>query len=363
MSMKKIIFTVTTDLTYDQRMKRICTSVSSAGYSVVLVGRKKKSSLPLNNLSYKQHRLNCIFEKGKLFYAEYNIRLFFHLLFNRFDIVCSIDLDTILPGYFASKIKNKPQVYDAHEYFTEMEEVVSRPFIKKCWQWIEKVTVPNIKYAYTVSDGYARLFKEKYGLDFTIVRNATVLKDLPEKNKDVSYILYQGSVNVGRGLEPLILAMKKINMPLYICGNGDVFNDLTEMVKQNNLESKVKFCGYVKPEQLIKYTANAYMGITFFTNNGLSNQYSLANRFFDYMHAGVPQIAMNYPEYSDFNKKYKIAELINKLSPDSIANAINKLIEDKDYYLQLHANSLEARKEFNWQNEEKKLLDLYNNIP
>jgi hypothetical protein len=138
MSMKKIIFTVTTDLTYDQRMKRICTSVSSAGYSVVLVGRKKKSSLPLNNLSYKQHRLNCIFEKGKLFYAEYNIRLFFHLLFNRFDIVCSIDLDTILPGYFASKIKNKPQVYDAHEYFTEMEEVVSRPFIKKCWQWIEK---------------------------------------------------------------------------------------------------------------------------------------------------------------------------------------------------------------------------------
>ena len=100
-----IIFTVTTDLTYDQRMIRICTSLANAGYTVLLVGRKMKTSLPLAAQPFLQKRINCIFEKGKLFYAEYNIRLFFYLLFKKMDCIGAIDLDTILPAYFIAKIK------------------------------------------------------------------------------------------------------------------------------------------------------------------------------------------------------------------------------------------------------------------
>src|SRR5690349_11491904 len=100
--MKKIVFTVTNDLSYDQRMIRICTSLSANGFSVKLVGRKMPASVPLSSRSFEQVRLNCFFHKGKLFYAEYNLRLFFYLLTQQMNCICAIDLDTILPCYAVS---------------------------------------------------------------------------------------------------------------------------------------------------------------------------------------------------------------------------------------------------------------------
>ncbi|RYD81865.1 MAG: hypothetical protein EOP53_05260 [Sphingobacteriales bacterium] len=104
---KKIIFTVTNDLTFDQRMHKICTSLSNASYDVKLVGRKRRNSVPLQPKAFLQHRIYVIFEKGKLFYIEYNFRLFFYLLFQKADFFCAIDLDTILPNLFAGKIRGK----------------------------------------------------------------------------------------------------------------------------------------------------------------------------------------------------------------------------------------------------------------
>src|SRR5690349_17278363 len=105
MAVKRILFTVTNDLNYDQRMQRICNTLADAGYDVTLIGRKLKTSAPLPDKNYKQRRLNCWFNKGKLFYAEFNIRVFFFLLFKKADCICAIDLDTILPCYYISKLK------------------------------------------------------------------------------------------------------------------------------------------------------------------------------------------------------------------------------------------------------------------
>ena len=77
----KIIFTVTTDLSYDQRMGRICSALAEAGFEIELVGRKRKISKALKQKKYKQTRLFCWFDKGKAFYIEYNLRLFVYLLF------------------------------------------------------------------------------------------------------------------------------------------------------------------------------------------------------------------------------------------------------------------------------------------
>ena len=81
--MKRIYFTVTNDLTYDQRMQRICTSLAENGYEVTLVGYNKPTSLPFVNKKYKQKRIHCWFLKGKSFYTEYNVRLFLYLLFKK----------------------------------------------------------------------------------------------------------------------------------------------------------------------------------------------------------------------------------------------------------------------------------------
>ena len=77
MAVKKIVCTVTNDLNFDQRMIRICSSLQQGGYAVTLVGRVRENSQSLQQRIFQQKRLYCFFQKGKFFYAEYNIRLFF----------------------------------------------------------------------------------------------------------------------------------------------------------------------------------------------------------------------------------------------------------------------------------------------
>jgi glycosyltransferase involved in cell wall biosynthesis len=360
--MKTLVFTVTTDLSYDQRMMRICTSMAKAGYDVLLVGRERPSSIPLQEQPFRQKRLRCWFDKGKLFYAEYNIRLFFFLLFCKAHLFCAIDLDTIMPVYYISKWRRKPRVYDAHELFCEMEEIISRPTIYKAWKWIERHTVPHFKKGYAVSHTYVQEFKRMYGVEYEIIRNATVLRPFTIPDKPERYILYQGAVNEGRSFETLIPAMQWVKAPLVVCGQGNFFEQAQELARVHELGNKVDFKGYIQPKNLPAYTAQAYIGITLFQETGLSNRYSLANRFFDYMHHGVPQICVNYPEYAQINSEFEIAVLIDDLSPENIAAAINRLLDDEAYYQRLQNNCMKAREKYCWQEEEKKLVAYYNTM-
>src|SRR5580700_3758250 len=126
-------------------MHRICNSLANAGYSVRLIGRRLPGSLALRQTKYEQKRLGCLVNKGPLFYAEFNLRLFFYLIFKKIDGLCAIDLDTILPVLLVSKIKRVPRVYDAHELFCEMKEVITRPSIYRRWKRIERFAVPKFK--------------------------------------------------------------------------------------------------------------------------------------------------------------------------------------------------------------------------
>ncbi len=360
--MKSISYTVTNDLSQDQRMIRICSSIQKMGFNAVLIGRRRASSIPLIEKPFMQKRIPCFFDKGKFFYVEYNIRIFFVLLFSKYDAYCAIDLDTLLPNYLVAKLKRKPLIYDAHEYFSELEEVVNRPFTKWVWKTIEQWIVPQVDAAYTVSVGYKRLFDTAYGTDFKIIRNATVLKPLDEIPETEKYILYQGAVNHGRGLEQVIEAMLQIDCKLVICGVGDVLVTLKKRVHELKLEQKIDFLGFVEPEDLAGYTRGATIGLTLFANAGLSNQYSLANRFFDYMHSCVPQIAMGYPEYLSFNKEWEVAMLIEEVDSGEITRAVSKLLNNQDYYGRLKNNCLEARENNNWQEEEKVLEEIYSNL-
>lgn len=358
--MKRIASLVTNDLHQDQRMNRICTALVNAGYDVTLIGRKRKSSRTLEEKPFKRLRLPCWFERSILFYGEYNIRLFFHLLFNKYDIINANDLDTILPAIWVARMKGSKVVYDAHEYFTEQEEIVHRPALKNFWKRIEKYSIPKVDKAITVSQGYAKLFLDEYHKKFHVVRNATILASPPENCiKTEDYILYQGAVNYGRGLEELLLAMQHVNCKLYICGDGDVLPTLKQMAKNLEIEEKINFVGFVEPEKLREYTCGAKIGLTLFAKGGLSHWHSLANRFFDYMHSGVPQVGMTYPEYVEFNKKDEVAVLIDDIEPQKIANAINQLLSDSEFYQRLSKNARIAREHANWQAQEKVLLEVY----
>ena len=369
---RRIILTVTNDLTYDQRMQRICTSLSAAGYEVELVGRVLNTSQPLDKFPFSQVRLKCWFNKGKLFYLEYNLRLFLYLLFHRANIICTIDLDTIVAGYYAARLKGAKIVYDAHEFFPEVPEVVRRPAIQKVWRWVERTYTPKVDLVYTVTQSISDIFEKEYKRPVHTIRNLPILDEASTTLIDSvkpplgvlgpPYLLYQGALNEGRGLEHLISAMTDIDIDLYLVGEGDITNQLKEQTRRLGLDNKVKFLGFRKPDELRQITAQAYIGLNLLEQKGLSYYYSLANKFSDYIHAGIPQICINFPEYKRLNDQYHVGLLIDDLDQDTIKAAVKTLLSDKNKYGEFKENCLVCRRELNWQNEEKKLISLYERL-
>lgn len=359
---KRLYFTVTNDLTYDQRMHRICGSLAAAGYEVVLTGRKRKQSLPLDEKTFRQHRISCWFDRGKFFYTEYNIRLFFFLLFKKMDGLCAIDLDTILPCLWISRWKKIPRVYDAHELFSELKEVITRPGIQAFWLGVEKKAVPKYQWGYTVSESIAAEFYRRYNVEYKTIRNVPVLQPLPIPVTGEKFIVYQGAVNEARGFEYLIPAMKEVNARLVICGDGNYMKQLKLLISDHGLEQKVELKGMLSPDELRRIAGQAYIGVAVPEKEGLNQYLALPNKFFDYVHAGLPQVTVDYPEYRKMNKKWEVAVLISDLAPKRIAAALNNLLDDAVLHQRLRENCLIARESLNWQEEEKKLIEFYKTL-
>ncbi|HLA53667.1 MAG TPA: glycosyltransferase [Flavitalea sp.] len=354
-----IYFAVYNNLSHDQRMIRICQSLTNNGFEIAIVGTSNPRPAEETPPAYRRYRLACIFHKGKTGYAEFNLRLFFFLLFRKMDGICAIDLDTIVPVFLVSAIKRVKRFYDAHELFCEMQEVVSRPAIYNTWKWVERNFVPRFKHGYTVNEPIAAEFRKLYGMNYLVIRNLPVLRqlELPEKNE--RFILYQGAVNEGRSFETLIPAMKEINARLFICGDGNFMSSARSMVAEQRLEDKIIFTGMLLPEALRTISLQAWIGINVLSNSALSIYYSLANRFFDYMHAGLPQVCIDFPAYRQINDQYGFAELIPDNQTGTIEKAINGLLEDEQKYFRLQQHCMSARNELNWDQEEKILIDFY----
>lgn len=360
--MKKIYLAVFNDLAYDQRMQRICTTLAKY-FEVVLVGRKTKiTKSAVGEPPYAVYRLHCYFDSGKLRYIEFNIRLFFFLLRKQMHALCATDLDTIVPCYLVARWKSIPMVYDAHELFTEMKEVVTRPRVHRVWLAVERYCVPSIPLGYTVSTSIADEFYRRYRVQYEVIRNLPVERSDSIGSPEKHFILYQGAINEARGLEILVPAMKQVDAELHIYGSGNFEKMLYRLVEQYQLGGKVFIHPPVAPDLLKQVTDRAYIGINLVENTGLNQYYSLANKFFDYMQSGVPQVTMRYPEYEAINKACEIAVLIDELSSDYVAAAINKLLDDVTLYARLRNNCLVAKRIYNWQQEENKLVEFYRRV-
>ena len=156
---QKIIVSVSSDLSTDQRVQKVCTSLANHGFDVQLLGRKLTNSSTFSSNLYKAKRFTLWFNRGFLFYANLNVALFFKLLFSKFDVLYANDLDTLTANFLVSKITGKPLIYDSHEYFTEVPELVSRPSVQRIWVRIEKTILPKLKNCITVTEQIANVYK------------------------------------------------------------------------------------------------------------------------------------------------------------------------------------------------------------
>ena len=340
-------------------MHRIAETLVEEGHDVSIVGRLLSDSSALNTKKFKQHRLFCFFSKGFLFYAAFNIRLFFYLLFQKVDLIGAVDLDSILAVYYASRIKGIKRSFDAHELFPEVPELVHRKLVKRVWEYIERTYMKKFSLRYTVSDSIANYYKEKYQLHFDVIRNLpNPYHPIPNENAmSKPYIFYQGALNDGRGLAEMIEAMKDIHhYDLKIAGEGDLSQPLRALVDELKLQNKVHFLGKLAPTALRTYTQGASIGLNLLENKGLSYYYSLANKFFDYIQAGIPGISMNFPEYAAINAAYEVAVLIDDLSVSSIVHAVQSIEEHGE---RLRLNCRQASVLYCWEEEKKIVQKLY----
>lgn len=360
--MKRIIVSVTNDLVTDHRVHKVCTTLHQAGYDVLLVGRRFRNSLKPSR-RYNTHRMRLVFNNTALFYAEYNIRLLFLLLFAKADAFLSNDTDTLPANYIASSIRRKPLIFDAHEMFPEVPELVGRNKVKAVWRKLEDRIFPKLKHCYTVCQSIADIYRLRYGIDMQIVRNipfSQTKAPIPHRTlrKDGKHVLlYQGAVNVGRGIEWMIDAMPYLdNCLFYIAGNGNNLPEIRKKIKDMQLEDRVILLGQIPLEDLPSYTAAADIGISLLADQGLNYYYALPNRIFDFIRSDIPVLATDFPEIRKIVTEYNVGHLVEHYAPQYLASVINEMLQEEK-----NTNGFErARQELTWENEEQVLMRVVN---
>ncbi|GAB4318622.1 MAG: glycosyltransferase [Bacteroidales bacterium] len=366
---KMAIVSVINDLVTDQRVDKSCRLLTQCGFDVLLVGRTLPQSPPLPKRDYKMHRFRLPVHKGPLFYALFNLRLFFFLLGQKPSLLLANDLDTLLPNYLAGRLKKIPLVYDSHEFFTEVPELIRRPWVRKVWLTIEKKIFPRLKHAITVSPHIADSYSQKYGVPVEVVRNVPMKNrfrltktrkelNLPEDRKIL--ILQGNGINVQRGAEELVEAMQWVkDATLLIIGGGDVFSQLQLMSRDLNLTNRIIFVPRVSPETLYQYTALCDIGLTLEKDTNLNYRYSLPNKLFEYIHAGIPVIASGLPEVRRIVEQFDIGTFIPDHDPKSIAGVINEVIADESRLSHWKANTAKAARQLYWEKESEPLKRIF----
>ncbi len=372
-SRKRVIVSVVSDLVSDQRVHRTALALSRKGLKVTLVGRKLKSSLPLNNRDYTVRRFRLCFETGPFFYLAYNIRLFFFLLSHKVDILVANDLDTLPANFCIAAIKGATLYYDSHEYFTGVPELTRRPRVQAIWKWMEKRMLPKLQHVYTVNESIADLYHKEYGIHPAVIRNLPIREEKPAPNKTRNelglpagkkLLLFQGAgINIQRGAEEMVQAMKFLDdFILVFIGSGDVIPDLKNEVERLHLQEKVFFFPKLPLEELRQYTRLADLGLSLDKDTNINYRFSLPNKLFDYIQAGVPVLASDLPEIRKVMETYNIGRLFSSHDPEKIASIILEMFKDSSQLVQWKENLKFAAEDLCWEKEEKRLLEVFKEV-
>lgn len=369
---KRVAFSVINCICFDQRVQKIAETVSTLDCDILIVGRTLGECCKKKLVPFPVKRFRMLFRRGFFFYQFFSIRLFFYLLFCKCDLLVANDLDTLLPNFFVSKIRGIPLVFDSHEYFTGLPEIRDKPFIKRIWTTIERLILPRLKYVMTVTDSISAAFEEKYGIKAAVVRNCSrksgLIQGFPKNelgiSKDRFLLIFQGGgINMDKGGEELIEAVKMTEgVYLIIAGSGEVMPTLKRKVSELYLEDRIKFFPKMPWKDLMRYTKSADAGLSLEKDTNLNYRYSLPNKLFDYISAGIPVISGNLPEIKKVVEATGCGIIIPEITPEEISRAIVKLRDNPDLLNKFRQSSVIASESLNWENESKKVHDFYKQI-
>ncbi|MEN8238713.1 MAG: glycosyltransferase family 4 protein [Actinomycetota bacterium] len=287
------------------------------------------------------------------------------------EVFHSHDLNTLRAGTTCkAQTPGARLVYDSHELQTERNRMTPKErqtaiategrylqeadaMIVASPSWIEwnrrlygsipdpSVTIINVP---PVSDvEHSNLFRDELGID----RSKAVL-------------LYQGSIQENRGIEPAIEAVKLIeDVVLVVVGYGHHKPVLEAQVAREGLQDKVLFYGAIPNQDLIRYSASADIGLANIVNSSVSYHTSLPNELCEYAMADIPVIGSDSPEIGRIVREEAMGEVCDADDPQDIASAIQRILSNPGRY----SPGLErARERYNWTVEGQKLTDLYSEL-
>lgn len=354
------------------RVQKQALLIAEAGWSVTVIGRDRRCALPLNLPGVKTLRIRVPFRKGPGMYILFNILLFPQLLFRRFDLCIACDLDTLVPCFTVTRLKGRPLIYDAHEYFTGQQGLAERRIKYLFWKKAEKTFVPHIKHMITVSDSIADLYHREYGVNPVVIRNLapSVSNLLPRDRSELGasndelLVVFQGSgINEGRGAGELISAMRGIErVRLVIIGSGDIIESVKLTARGSVAADKIVFLPRMPWEEMMRYTMSCDAGLSLDTDTCINQRYSLPNKLFDYIAAGIPAVVSPLPEVSAIIERYGCGVVLDEMTPRVIRDTLEKLRDNPGFIKALKEKAREARRELNWENEKIKEQEFFKSV-
>ena len=371
--MKKVLSIVLNNFKNDSRVLKENISLKKAGYDVQVValydeGQKEFESIqniPVHRIKLKSRN----WSKNKLIQLLKYFEFVYKVIKNykNSDIIHCNDLNTLPIGVIIKKFfnKNAKIVYDAHEYETETFHL--KGIEKKIVKIIEKYLIKYADKIITVSDSIANEYVKLYNIEKpALVLNTPLFKNIEKKDlfreklgikKDKTIFLYQGGLSKGRGIEVLLDAFKDINdnkSVIVFMGYGPLEKVIQEASKKY---PNIYFHPAVSPEVLLDYTSSADFGISTIEDGCLSYRYCLPNKMFEYLMAEIPVIVSNLYEMRKLVNRYKIGVVAKENSPKGLKEAIKEAMSlDRNELLE---NIKKVKKIYNWEEQEKILLEVY----
>ncbi|WEK29770.1 MAG: glycosyltransferase family 4 protein [Candidatus Pseudomonas phytovorans] len=283
------------------------------------------------------------------------------------DVVHAHDVNTLPTAWLAAKLGKSHLVYDAHEISTSREGYNS---FRRLVALIEKWLMPKADGTITTTDARAKFFARAYQ-----VKRPTVLQNRPrfiaseatnrirdELDLDQPWpiILYQGGLQQGRGLEKLIQAASLVpNAYFVFIGGGRLTQALIQLSRDSGLQDRIYFIPTVSLADLPSYTASADIGVQPIENTCLNHYTTDSNKLFEYLTAGLPVVATNFPEIRKIVQRNEVGLLIPHSDPVALAAALNELVSDSALRSKFASNARITAHRLNWEEQEARLVQLY----
>lgn len=372
----RILMLVHSDYLHDIRVQREAESLKEAGHSVQVLAAWPGLSAqsPYVREGVTIHPIPLQNRKGKRRFMEMMWRMKTVSAQLKADVLHAHDLDTLWPASFYARKHNIPLIYDSHELYLESTGLKGRQATKWAWAWLEKRLIPQADTVITVCDGIADYLQSRYPLRSKpqVIRNFSTVPDsrrpLPTEHASFSMLanlrlhcdtvgIYSGLMQHGRGLNQIVQAVKSVEkFGALFCGTGPLLSELQNLVKTENLESRIRFTGQLDHDILYPLMQQCDLGFCYIEPISLSYYFALPNKLSEYIQAGIPVIGSQVPEIKKLVENYHIGHLAgNHQELATLLQAAEKLKNDKH----LQAGIKEAQEVLNWEREKMKLIKLY----